>query len=110
MTLIFMFVPPRTTRNCMCWFKNGPLIVYCCVYLNFLIIPILSILWWFAMWKTTVGLCVGECPGSDFSAWFLTYALMCVLMAGPQLFLIKMLLEAIKYQFDCEDEDEITRI
>ena len=62
------------------------------------------------MWTTTVGLCVRECPGSDFSAWYMTYALMCVLMAGPQLMLVRLLLDAIKYQFECEDEAEEERI
>ena len=83
LTLVFMFVPPRTGRSCMCWFKYGPHTIFTFVYINFLIIPILSILFWFAMWTTTVGLCVRECPGSELSAWFMTYALMCALMAGP---------------------------
>ena len=112
MTVLIMFVPPRTNRNWMCWFKNGPKFLYVVVHINFIIIPALSILWWFAMWRTTVGLCLPsqECPGSELSAWFMTYALMCILMMSFQFLIVKMIIETVKEQYAMEDDEEIERV
>ena len=99
---LLIFVPPRTRRTCMFWFTRGPLVSWISAHIVFVGIPILSILWWLAMWTTTTGWCFGSnvCEASEIRGWFFTYAFMSVLMCTLQYFVIAMLIGSIAMQYE----------
>lgn len=47
-----MFTPLRSSKKCMCWYKGGPAIHWLLAQLSFLIIPICSLIYWIAEFKT----------------------------------------------------------
>jgi len=81
------------------------LIFWIVAHIVFIGIPILSILWWFAMWTTTTGWCFSYdvCESSEIRAWFFTYAFMSVLMCTLQYYVIAMIIGSVAQQYEAED-------
>ena len=86
------------------WHKYGPKFFWTITIINFVIIPILSMIWWRIMAQTTFVDC-------DLAAWFAVYPLMCPFILFPQyIMIVRSIQDALQVQFDDEDAEESERI
>ena len=69
----------------MCWHKGGPIVHWILAQLTFLIIPICSIVYWFAEFQTVTE--------GFYASWFLVYPLMNILTICPLYLIVVDIIE-----------------
>lgn len=101
--LILIFVPLRSGRDNECWRKSGPVVHWCLTHLNFFIVPVCSIIYWYKE-SQTVG-------GDGFlSPWFLVYPLMNILTIFPYYAIVLNIMKTKRKQIQDEDLQEYERL